>query len=160
MQHAEAALLAILVAGCAELPPPETTDVVSVELFTAFCDPQSDPEESFLAPGTVPTLRWNILCNRDGVEPAWLAVKVSHWDDRADDWWNVWYADPSLRETTYGETPLPGVDDENNPFFPDALPRVAPRELAPGSYRLEVWAVPTDLVDAVIGEGRFTVLDE
>jgi hypothetical protein len=149
----------ILLAGCAEEDPPTITDTITVDVFTARCDPEVGFEEQFVEVGLLPTLRWEVLCVRDDARIGWLAVKVSDWDDRADDWWNVWYLDPDLREVTYGEAPLPGVADENNPFAPDALPRVAPRELTIGSYRAEVWAVSADLVDSTIGETKFTVVE-
>lgn len=158
MRLTEIALaLSIAVAGCAAPESPTISTTVTVDLFTSRCDPDEGLREVFLETDT-PTFRWDILCMRDDAATAWLALKVSDWDDRADDWWNVWYVNPDLREVAYGETPLPGVADENNPFAPDALPRVAPQELTDGSYRLEIWAVSGDLVDSTIGETKFTIL--
>ena len=154
------ALLALTaLVGCTTEAPPDTTDVVALEIFTARCDPET-PLPTFHVPlGTTPSLRWDVLCVRDDGPTAWLSIKISDWDDRADDWWNVWYMDPDLREVAYGESPLPGVLDDNNPFERDAFPRVAPRELSVGSYRAEVWAVSADFVDSTIGEAKFTVVE-
>jgi len=152
--------LVLLAVGCPEAEPLVIAATINVDVFTSRCDPDEGMREVHLEAGTEPTIRWNVVCLRDGVDPAWWAIKVSDWDDRADDWWNVWYIDPGLREVVYGETPLPGVSDENNPFSPDALPRVAPRGLSEGSYRLEVWAVSDDLVDSTIGEVKFTMVND
>ena len=145
--------------GCAEPEPPVFTDTVAIDVFTARCDPGGELPSSTLELGTVPTLRWDVLCVRDDDAVAWWAIKISDWGDRADDWWNVWYVDPGVREVVYGEAPLPGVADENNPFAPDALPRVAPRSLSVGSYRAEVWAVSAEAWDSTIGEAKFTVVE-
>jgi len=153
------AALVLLAAGCPSEEPPPITDTVLVDVYTSRCDPEAGMPEHFAEAGSVPTLRWSVLCLRDDAPVAWWAIKVSDWDDRADDWWNVWYVDPDLREVSYGETPLPGVTDENNAFSPDAFPRVAPRELGEGAYRVEVWAVTTDLVDSTIGEAKLTMLE-
>ncbi len=152
--------LALLILGCPEEETIVISGTIAVDVFTSRCDPDEGMRELFLETDSDPTIRWDVLCLRDDRDPAWWAIKVSDWDDRADDWWNVWYLDPDLREVRFGETPLPGVADENNPFAPDALPRVAPRNLSEGSYRLEVWAVTDDPFDSTIGEVKFTMVND
>ncbi len=91
----------LLLAACdpAEVPP-ETTDSVELVLWTLQCEPDVDPEDHFFVDATTQVwwIRWMVPCVRDGGDVDWLALKITLWDDRAEDIWNVWFADPELRE--------------------------------------------------------------
>ena len=146
-------------AGCAS-EAPETTEQVDLLLYTPACEPEFEPEfqNATWNPSGL-TLSWDVLCTRDDAPVEWFALKVSRWDDRADDLWNVWFLDPDRRAVTYGEGGLPGAELPENPSAPDAEVRVPARELEPGDYRIEVWAVPGTEPDATTAEARLTVLD-
>jgi len=150
----------ILLAGCA-LPGPETTDRVDLLLWSPACEPEAEPPfENWIEEGAGLTVAWDVLCTRDDAETSWFAVKISRWDDRADDMWNVWYLDPARRAVEYAEDDLPGVTDAQNPDSPDANVRVEPRDLVAGDYRVEVWNVPGNIGDAVVSEAKLTVLGD
>jgi len=147
--------------GCADPTVPETTDQVDLLLFTSACQPESEPPfENWMDQGTDLTIAWDVLCHRDDALTEWFAVKVTKWEDRSDDMWNVWYVEPTLRAVTFGEEELPGAQIAENPDSPLAQERVPPRELVPGEYRVEVWEVPENQLDATIGEAKLIVLGE
>ncbi len=153
----------LLLVGCAPEPgPAATTDSVELVLWTLSCEPDEDPPDHFqlAADQQVWWLRWSVPCVRDGGTVDWLAVKVSLWDDRAEDLWNLWFDDPELRELRYGAADVPGVADASNTDFPNALERVpAQTPLPPGDYRAEVWAIVGGSLDAQRNEVRVTVLE-
>lgn len=151
------ALLAL--PACAPASGPVTTDRVDLLLYSPACTPDTEPPfENWIDEGDGLTIAWDVLCHRDDADTAWFAVKVSLWEDRADDLWNVWYLDPTRRGVEYAEEELPGADLPENPDSPLAQVRVVPRELIPGDYRVEVWEVPTNQLDAVVAEAKLTVL--
>ncbi len=152
-------LLALPLAGCPAPEDPETIDQVDLLLFTSACEPDSEPPfENWMRAGVGLTITWDVLCRRDDAATDWFAVKVSRWEDRADDLWNVWFVDPARRAVDYGEDNLPGAQVPENPDSPDAQVRVPARELLPGDYRIEVWNVPENQLDATTGEAKLTVL--
>lgn len=155
-------LLPLLLCACEEVPePPETTDRVALVLSTSLCPPDVQPEARFwvLASESF-RIAWNTLCVRDGGEINWYAVKVSYWEDRAEDAWNVWLIHPDLREVRYGEASIEAAVDPNviNEAHPDALERVPPALLEPGDYRVEVWGVVDDYMDSQRSEVRLTIV--
>ena len=157
-----AALFAALaVSGCAPPDAPETTDQIDLLLYTSACEPESEPPfENWIEAGAGLTITWDVLCHRDDADTEWFAVKVTRWEDRSDDMWNVWYVEPTLRAVEYAEEELDGAQLPENPDSPLAQVRVPPRELVPGEYRVEVWDVPENQLDATIGEGKLTVLGD
>lgn len=153
--------LALLLAGCPADDPVSPIDQVDLLLYTPACEPESEPPfENWMNDRTELTISWDVLCHRDAAETAWFAVKVSLWEDRADDLWNLWYIEPELRAVTYGEEGVPGVTNAQNPDSPDAQVRVEPRELVAGEYRVEVWEVPDNTADATVAEAKLTVLGD
>ena len=147
--------------GCTAPADPETTDQVDLLIYTSACEPESEPPfENYMQAGTGLTITWDVLCHRDDLETDWFAVKVTKWEDRADDMWNVWYVEPTRRAVVSGEEDLPGAEIPANPDSPDAQVRVPMRELVPGEYRVEVWDVPVNQLDATIGEAKLTVLGD
>ena len=146
--------------GAGEVEP-LTSDVVDLVLYTTQCPPETEPETHFhteaAAPLTTLTLRWDLRCVRDQSEIQWWAVRVSHWDDRAEDIWNVWYLDPELREVRYGKAQIPGGVDINNTDYPYAMEKVPPQALPPGDYRVEVWGILVEYLDSQWSEVRLTV---
>ena len=152
--------LSVALAGCAApAAEPEVVDSVHVEVFTEACAPQETLGRAWVAAGEDLTLSWEALCTRDALPIVWWALKVSLWEDRADDWWNIWYLPPDLGEAEYGQLNLPGVPDPQNSAAPLALQRVFPRELVPGDYRLEVWGVQQNAADSMRREVRITVVE-
>ena len=158
--RASAPILALLaLPACAPAPGPITTDRVDLLLYSPACEPETEPPfENWIDEGDGLSIAWDVLCHRDDADTAWFAVKVSLWEDRADDRWNVWYVDPARRGVDYGEEELPGAELAENPDAPLAQVRVAPRDLVAGEYRIEVWEVPTNQLDAVVAEAKLTVL--
>jgi hypothetical protein len=147
--------------GCAPPEPPATTDRVDLLLYTSACAPESEPPfENWIEAGSGLTIAWDVLCHRDDADTDWFAVKVTRWDDRSDDMWNVWYVEPTRRAVAYAEDELPGAQIPANPDAPLAQVRVPPRDLVPGEYRIEVWDVPANQLDATIGEAKLTVLGD
>ena len=154
-------LALLLLAGCPVDQAPSPVDQIDLVLYTPACAPDVEPPfENWMNDRTDLTISWDVLCHRDDAATAWFAVKVSRWEDRADDLWNVWYIEPELRAVTYGEEELPGVTNAQNPSSPDAQVRVEPRELVPGEYRVEVWEVPDNTLDATVAEAKLTVLGD
>lgn len=156
--------LLCLLAGCTDAPTdPVLVDEVHVVLFTSQCEPEPAPIDHFAVSwsGTF-DISWQALCVRDGRDVSWWAVKVSYWEDRAEDAWNVWLIDPTVDRVRYGEAMIPGAADPNmlNEAYPDALERVAPDVLEPGEYRVEVWAVVDDYLDSQRNEVRLTVVSD
>ncbi len=154
--------LLLLVACPAADEGPPLTDTVDLVLWTAQCEPELDPEDHFyIADNGEPWhIAWELPCVRDGGEVTWFAVKVSLWEDRAEDLWNLWYVDPSIHELRYGQASVDGALDPQNTAYPDALLRVGPiSPLDVGDYRVEVWAVVNDSLDAQRNEVRLTVVE-
>lgn len=155
--------LLLLLSACDPAADPiDTTDSVELVLWTLQCEPDVDPPDHFVldAATQVWWLRWTVPCVRDGGDVDWLAVKVSLWDDRAEDLWNLWFVDPELRELRYGQADVPGIIDATNIDYPNALERVPPSTpLPPGDYRVEVWAVVGGSLDAQRNEVRVTVVE-
>jgi hypothetical protein len=157
-------LLAILLLAACEPTelPAETTDSVELVLWTTQCEPEADPQDHFHVDAATQVwwLRWSIPCVRDGGDVDWLAVKVTDWDDRAEDVWNLWFVDPTLSEVRYGQADVPGIADSTNVDFPNALERVTPiTPLPPGDYRAEIWAIVGGSLDAQRNEVRITVVE-
>ncbi len=154
--------LALLLGACEEVPePPEITDRVELVLSTSLCTPDTPPDTRFWGLATASfDIAWDTLCVRDGGEINWYAVKVSYWEDRAEDAWNVWLIHPELRAVRYGEASIEAAVDPNivNEDHPDALERVPPALLEPGDYRVEVWGVVDDYLDSQRSEVRLTLL--
>ena len=149
--------------ACEEpLVEPELDEDVHLVLSTSLCEPEVEPQSHFFlkADGGFET-SWETLCVRDGGEVNWYALKVSYWEDRAEDAWNVWLIDPSIESVIYGDPSIPAVLDPNivNEAHPNALERVAPAPLVAGDYRVEVWAVVDDYLDSQRSEVRLTLLD-
>jgi hypothetical protein len=157
-------LLVFGLVGCDEEDlAPDLTEQVDLVLSTSLCEPSEAPEEHFWAAvSTSFDIRWDTLCVRDGGEVSWYAVKVSYWEDRAEDAWNVWLIHPDRSEVRYGEATIDGVLDPNivNPAHPDAMERVPPAILQPGDYRVEVWAVTDEYLDSQRSEVRLTITDD
>lgn len=153
----------LLLLGCpADETGPPLTDTVELVLWTAQCEPDEDPQDHFhrAETGEPWTIAWRLPCVRDGGEVSWFAVKVSLWEDRAEDVWNVWYIEPSISELRYGQANIDGALDPQNADYPAALLRVGPvSPLDPGDYRVEVWAVVGDSLDAQRNEVRLTVVE-
>lgn len=147
-------------AGCGGAPEAvATTDRVELLLHTTLCEPETEPLRHFhTSDWTSLVLAWDILCVRDGGTIQWWGLKVSHWEDRAEDLWDVWYIDPSVRELRYGEAQIDGGVDLNNTAFPHAMERVPPRALPPGDYRFEVWGILENYLDSQWDEVRITVV--
>ena len=140
----------------------ELTETVELVLSTSLCEPEEEPVDHFFAAEDAPfRIAWETLCVRDSGEVNWYAVKVSYWEDRAEDAWNVWLIDPTIDSVRYGEATIPAVVDANvvNTNHPNALERVAPALLEPGDYRVEVWAVVDDYLDSQRSEVRLTLVD-
>ena len=159
-----AVALLLLVSACTDEPAdPVLTDEVHLVLYTSLCEPGSPPDDHFAVTrsGTF-DISWEALCVRDGREIGWWAVKVSWWQDRAEDAWNVWLIDPEVERVRYGQATISGAADPNvlNEAWPDALERVAPSELDAGEYRVEVWGVVDDYLDSQRNEVRLTVVDQ
>lgn len=156
-----AAIACCPLAGCATPAAPEPSDRVELLLYTVACPPASEPPfEQFVAADAPWTIAWTTRCTRDGRSVAWSAVKVSYWDDRAEDTWNLWYIDPTVSELAYGATDVPGIDDTLNDDYPEAWRRVpAVDPLPPGAYRVEIWAVQDDSLDAQTTDVKVTVLE-
>lgn len=153
--------LLLLTACDAEEAPPQTTDSVDLVLWTLQCEPEADPQDHFHIDASTQVwwIRWELPCVRDGGTVDWMAVKVSLWDDRAEDLWNLWFVDPELDEVRYGAADVPGIADSTNTDFPHALERVTPiTPLPAGDYRVEVWAIVGGSLDAQRTEVRLTVL--
>lgn len=152
--------LLLLSACTAEPTDPVLDDRVDVQLWTVMCEPDEEPEDHFVVEVSPFVIGWEALCVRDGRDVSWWALKISYWDDRAEDAWNVWLIDPTVQEVTYGQPGIDGASDPNvpNTMFPDALERVGPASLDPGEYRLEVWAVVDDYLDSQRNEVRVTVV--
>lgn len=154
----------LLLCGCGEgVPDPPIGDSVDLVLSTALCPPDDDPPEQYwvdVAAGF--DIRWETLCVRDGGQINWYAVKVSYWEDRAEDAWNVWLIDPNRSSVRYGEALIEGALDPNvvNVDHPYALERVAPALLETGDYRVEVWGVVDDYLDSQRSEVRLTVVED
>jgi hypothetical protein len=153
----------LLLAACtpAEFDP-VLSDAVDLTLWTILCEPEEDPETHFYVDGGAPyTIRWDARCIRDGGEIAWWAVKVSYWEDRAEDAWNLWLIDPDVDEVSYGDARVDGTTDPNipNPSFPNALERVAPAPLTAGDYRVEIWGIVGEYTDSMRNEVRVTVVE-
>jgi hypothetical protein len=157
------ALLALLVGCTGASPDPVLSDEVHVVLYTSQCEPEEPLHDRFYVTrsGTF-DISWEALCVRDDREISWWAVKVSYWEDRAEDAWNVWLIDPDVDRVRYGEAMIPGASDPNllNEAYPDALERVAPDELVAGEYRVEIWGVVDDYLDSQRNEVRLTVVDQ
>lgn len=152
-------LLLPILPACEAEQVPSPVDQVDLVLYTPACEPDVEPPfDNWMNVGTDLTISWDVLCHRDDASSAWFAVKVSLYEDRADDLWNLWYVDPDLRAVTYGEEGVAGVTNAQNPDSPDAQVRVQPRELVPGEYRIEVWDVPDNTLDATVAELKLTVL--
>ena len=156
-------LLLVTLGACEEpLSEPGLDEGVHLVLNTSLCEPEVEPQSHFFlrASGGFET-SWETLCVRDGGEVNWYAIKVSYWEDRAEDAWNVWLIDPTIDSVVYGDPSIPAVLDANivNESHPDALERVAPVPLVPGDYRVEVWAVVDDYLDSQRSEVRLTLLD-
>ncbi|HCP45747.1 MAG TPA: hypothetical protein DIU15_06880 [Deltaproteobacteria bacterium] len=152
-------VLSVLSACGGDLPPIETTDRVELVLHTTLCEPEAEPPVHFHADDwNGLSLAWDILCVRDGGTIQWWGLKVSHWEDRAEDLWDVWYIDPALREVRYGEAQIDGGVDLNNTSFPHAMERVPPRALVPGDYRVEVWGILENYLDSQWAEARITIV--
>ena len=166
MTHRLLALLLIgftLVACAEEELAPEVSDQVDLVLSTSLCEPDEPPVDHFWAAASASfDITWDTLCVRDGGEISWYAVKVSYWEDRAEDAWNVWLIHPDRSEVRYGEATIKGVLDPNivNPSHPDAMERVPPATLQPGDYRVEVWAVTDDYLDSQRSEVRLTITND
>ena len=124
-------------------------------------EPDVEPEDHFVVERSPYVITWDALCVRDGRDVSWGALKISYWEDRAEDAWNVWLIDPEVSEVTYGEPQIDGTSDPNipNTMFPYALERVGPAALDPGDYRVEVWAVVDDYLDSQRNEVRLTVVE-
>ncbi len=155
-------LLVALTACPVEPIDPVLDDGVEVVLWTTQCEPDALPQDHFFVTNDGPyAIAWDVLCVRDRGEFLWFAVKVSYWEDRAEDAWNLWLIDPSVREVTYGERDVDGTTDPNipNTSFPDALERVPPAPLDPGDYRVEVWGIVGEYTDSQRNEVRLTVVE-
>jgi hypothetical protein len=162
-----AALCGLALPACAPgEPEPEPADPVQLYLWTSLCepDPEDPPPDWFAVEKANPypdfRIAWELLCVRDGAEVDWFALKVSHWDDRSEDLWNVWYLDPNLREVRFGDAELPGDVQADNTSYPAALERVPPRAMPPGDYRVEVWALLPETLDSQRSEVRLTVTED
>jgi hypothetical protein len=141
----------------------EITDRVELVLSTSLCPTDEEPTERYWALANASfDIAWDTLCVRDGGEITWYAVKVSYWEDRAEDAWNVWLIHPDVGEVRYGEATIEAALDPNivNPHHPDALERVAPATLVPGDYRVEVWGVVEDYIDSQRSEVRLTLTQD
>lgn len=153
------ALLLPVLPACESEQVVSPVDQVDLLLFTPACEPDVEPPfENWMNEGVDLTISWDVLCTRDDAATAWFGVKVTRWDDRADDMWKVSYVEPDIRAVFYGEEDLPGVTTAQNPDAPDAQVLVEPRELVPGDYRIEVWDVPDDPLDTTTAEAKLTVL--
>lgn len=150
----------ILGSACEPAGEPARTDSVELVLFTTRCEPEFAPPDRFwVTEGSPWNIGWTTRCRRDDRSFQWQAIKVSFWEDRAEDAWNVWFIEPSVDLVTFGEGSLPGVDALGNDDYPEALLRVRPVDPLPsGDYRVEVWGVQEDLADAQTSEVRVTVL--
>jgi len=149
----------LLLAACHPVAEPVVVDEVQLVLSTAQCAPEVEPNDHFTVADHLFDVTWETLCVRDRSVFAWQAVKVSLWDDRAEDAWNVWFVDPEVSSVRYGEVDLPGVLDPANDAGPFALERVPPLAPLPaGDYRVEVWGVLENLGDSQASEVRLTVL--
>ncbi len=155
-------LAVLLIVGCSPEPVPPRSDGVEVLLWTPSCEPDFEPETHFHVPAGAYTISWDALCVRDAASIAWWAVKISYWEDRADDAWNVWLIDPSIQEVHYAEGEIDAAIDPNvlNPDHPFALERVAPAPLEYRDYRVEVWGVVDNYLDSQRNEVRLTLVDE
>ncbi len=153
--------LSLLAACTTEPAEPVLHDRVEVQLWTVLCEPDVEPEDHFVVERSPYVITWDALCVRDGRDVSWWALKISYWEDRAEDAWNVWLIDPEVSEVTYGEPQIDGTSDPNipNTMFPYALERVGPAALDPGDYRVEVWAVVDDYLDSQRNEVRLTVVE-
>ncbi len=101
----------LLLAACDPVAEPAIAEEVRLVLSTAQCEPDVAPEDHFTVADHHFDVSWETLCVRDRSVFAWQAVKVSLWDDRAEDAWNVWFVDPDVSSVRYGEVDLPGVLD-------------------------------------------------
>jgi len=148
-----------LLVACEPVGDPTPGTAVELTLSTPQCEPDFVPDDHFFVADHFFEVQWRTLCVRDRSSFAWQAVKVSLWDDRAEDIWNVWFLDPELESVRYGDADLPGVVDPANDAFPSALERVPPLAPLPaGDYRVEVWGVLENLGDSQRAEVRLTVL--
>lgn len=153
--------LPLLLCSCDEVPDaPEITDRIELTLSTSLCPPEVPPTDRYWALAAASfDIAWDTLCVRDGGEISWYAVKVSYWEDRSEDVWNVWLIHPDLSEVRYGEASIDAAVDPNivNPGHPRALERVPPALLEVGDYRVEVWGVVDGYMDSQRSEVRLTL---
>ena len=140
------------------LPPP-LTDEVHLPLYTSLCEPEEAPTRYYASDDTILQISWRSLCLRDNLPHAWMAVKVSLWTDRAEVMWNVWFIDPELDSVRYGDESIDSAAVTENPDWPSAQERVAPRPLTAGDYRVEVWGVQEDLGGSMMSEVRLTMVE-
>jgi len=154
--------LLLALAACTDPVEPDLVDEVHVVLYTSLCEPEAPPEDHFTVSFVgVFDISWEALCTRDGRDIGWWALKVSFWEDRAEDAWNVWMIDPEVDRVWYGQAEIEGAEDPYivNESWPDALVRVGPTALQPGDYRVEIWGVVDDYLDSQRSEVRLTVVD-
>ena len=87
-------------------------------------------------------------------------MKVSYWEDRAEDAWNVWLIHPDRSSVRYGEAQIEAAVDPNivNVDHPQAMERVPPALLEPGDYRVEVWGVVDNYLDSQRSEVQVSVV--
>jgi hypothetical protein len=151
-------------------------DEVVVPIFTDYCSEQADPWPSEVRVGVepAPTIRWEGLCYRDGVEPAYFNLLLSWAADRSDDFWDLRYIRPDVEEVELGRAAVPGAEVPDNGSFPEAEQALPIRELTEGTYALRIegtsgtllefgpLGLPTGLGDLRItsGEVRMNVVGE
>ena len=158
-----AVLVAVALGGCPAIEPdPVLTDEVHLVLYTSLCEPTEELQDHFyVARGATFEISWEALCVRDDREISWWAVKVTYWEDRSEDAWNVWLIAPEIDHVRYGEGTIDAAVDPNiiNENHPLAMERVPPDDLLVGEYRVEVWGVVDDYLDSQRNEVRLTVVD-
>ena len=156
-------LLITGLSGCPEEPfEAPVGDRVDLVLSTSRCVPDPEPTSRFWVPADSNfDIGWETLCVRDGGEIIWYAVKVSLWEDRSEDAWNVWLIHPDRSELRYGEAQIEAAVDPNlvNEDHPDAMERVPPALLEPGDYRVEVWGIVDGYLDSQRSEVRLTIVE-
>ena len=157
------ALVASTGSGCTDEDAlPVLHDGVEVLLWTTQCEPDIEPEDHFFVNREPYSIRWEALCVRDRGDISWWALKVSLWEDRAEDAWNVWLIDPAVTEATYGDARIDAIVDPNIPNVDHPLvwERTAPAPLTAGDYRVEVWGIVDDYLDSMRNEVRLTVVSD